>query len=78
MIKTIGELNSAESLVGLDDETAKHYEQLAAIWQQLSLNEQRKLIPQLVQEVVFDSEQSTISITLNSEAVEEFVQATPP
>ncbi len=75
-ITTIGELNSSESLAGLDDESAKQYEQLAAIWQQLSLNEQGKLIPQLVQEVVFDSEQSTISVTLNSEAVEEFVQAT--
>lgn len=78
VITTIGELNSSESPAGLDDESAKQYEQLAAIWQQLSLNEQRKLIPQLVQEVVFDSEQSTISVTLDTEAVEGFLQATPP
>ena len=44
----------------------------------VAVNEQRKLIPQLVQDVVFDSEQSTIPVTLDSEAVDEFVPATPP
>lgn len=78
VIQTAGDVNSPQALAGKDDESVKRFGQFAQIWQQLSPNEQRKLIPQLVQEVAFDSEQSTISVTLNAEAVEEFVHAMPP
>lgn len=77
VIQTISEVDSAESLAGLDSESAKQYDKFVEVWQQLSPNEQRKLIPQLVQEVVFDPEPSMIAVTLNWEAVVEFVEALP-
>lgn len=77
VIRTIGDVNSPQTLAGNDDESANQYHQFSQIWQQLSPNEQLKLIPQLVQEVVFDQEQSTISVTLDPDAVKEFVQSVP-
>lgn len=72
-------MNNSKALSGQDDESVIQYKLFDQICQQLSPSEQRKLIPQLIQEVVLDPQQSTNSFTFNPETVNElahFIQTT--
>lgn len=75
VIQTVGDVDNSQTLAEQGDEWVERYKQFAQIWQQLAPNEQRKLIPQLVHEVVFEPVQSTIAVTIHSETITNFVQA---
>jgi hypothetical protein len=75
--RAVGDAEFHQSRQGMDGQPVDLVQNFVRIWQQLSPQIQERALPRLVNEVVYDPKRSTITMNLDSDAIEQMVQDPP-
>jgi DNA invertase Pin-like site-specific DNA recombinase len=77
VMRAVGDAEFHPLPTGTDDNDESVRQRFLRLWQNLSPQDQSKALPRLVRKVVYDPKRSRITMTLDPDAVEQMVQATP-